>query len=82
MEFLFFAWLAIKFGICKAPHNFSIKEIAGIGALAGMGLTLSLVIADLAYSQNNELNQVKIGLVISAIISAIFLILLSLDCLT
>ena len=47
----FFAWLAIKFGICKAPNNFSIKDIARIGALAGMGLTLSLVIADLAYTQ-------------------------------
>ena len=47
------------------------KEIAGVGTLAGMGLTVALVIAKIAATNDVELNQVRLGLFISAIISGI-----------
>jgi NhaA family Na+:H+ antiporter len=63
-----FAWIAIKLG-AKAFLN--IKEIAGIGALAGMGMTVSLVIAEIAATSEAELNEVRLGLFISAILSGL-----------
>ncbi|CAB4972587.1 unannotated protein [freshwater metagenome] len=66
-----FAWLAIKIGIASKPESLSFKEIAGAGALAGMGLTVSLFIADLAFTDTHQLDQVKVGLIISAIISSL-----------
>ena len=66
-----FAWVAVKLGIAKLPKALSFKEIAGAGALAGMGLTVSLFIADLAFTNSEQLAQVKAGLIIAAIISAI-----------
>jgi NhaA family Na+:H+ antiporter len=66
-----FAWLAIQLKIAIKPASLSYKEIAGAGALAGMGLTVSLFIADLALSTSQELAQVKIGLIIAAIVSAV-----------
>ena len=66
-----FAWLAVKFRIVKLPDALSYKEIAGVGALAGMGLTVSLIIADLAFTNSEQLAQVKAGLIIAAIISAV-----------
>ena len=63
-----FAWIAIKLGAKAQLH---IKEIAGIGALAGMGMTVSLVIAEIAAKSETELNQVRLGLFISAILSGL-----------
>ncbi|MEK6648180.1 MAG: Na+/H+ antiporter NhaA [Actinomycetota bacterium] len=66
-----FAWLAVKLGIAKLPASLSFQEIAGAGALAGMGLTVSLFIADLAFTSSEQLAQVKAGLIVGAIISAV-----------
>jgi Na+:H+ antiporter, NhaA family len=63
-----FAWIASKLG---GRVNISMKEIAGVGTLAGMGLTVALVIAKIAATNDVELNQVRLGLFISAIISGI-----------
>jgi len=63
-----FAWIAIKLGANTLLH---IKEIAGIGALAGMGMTVSLVIAEIAAKNQSELNEVRLGLFISAILSGL-----------
>jgi NhaA family Na+:H+ antiporter len=63
-----FAWIAIKLGAISHIH---LKQIAGVGALAGMGMTVALVIADIAATSEVELNEVRLGLFISAIISGI-----------
>jgi len=63
-----FAWIAIKLGAKSLVY---IKEIAGIGALAGMGMTVSLVIAEISAQSEKELNEVRLGLFISAIISGL-----------
>lgn len=66
-----FVWLAVRIGIAKMPDSVSMKEIAGVAALGGMGLTVSLIIAELALDDPIQLSQVKAGLIISAIISAL-----------
>ena len=60
------AWITIKLG---ARVHINMKEIAGVGALAGMGMTVSLVIAEIAAKNETELNEVRLGLFISAILS-------------
>jgi len=66
-----FAWLAVKVGIAKFPESLSIKHIAGAGALAGMGLTVSLFIADLAITDETQMAEIKIGLIVAALVSAV-----------
>ena len=66
-----FAYLAVKLNVANMPRVLSFKEIAGAGALAGMGLTVSLFIADLAIDDAATLDQVKVGLIIAALISAV-----------
>jgi len=63
-----FAWLAIKLG---GKALIQLKAIAGVGALAGMGMTVSLVIAEIAAIDQSELNEVRLGLFISAILSGL-----------
>ena len=63
-----FAWLCIKLG---GRTSISMKEVTGIATLAGMGLTVALVIAEIVATNNTELNEVRLGLFISAIISGV-----------
>lgn len=71
-----FAWLAVKIGFARKPDSVSFSEIAGAGALAGMGLTVSLFLAELAISDEAVIAEIKLGLVAAALISAILGILL------
>lgn len=64
-----FALIAMKF--FKLPTKLQITEIAGGGALAGMGLAVSLMIANLSFQSEQILDQVRSGLVVTAISSAI-----------
>jgi NhaA family Na+:H+ antiporter len=66
-----FAWLAVKFHLATLPVTLSFKGITGVAALAGMGLTVSLYISELAFTNSQQLAQVKAGLIVAAIISAI-----------
>ena len=71
-----FAWLAVKIGFARKPDSVSFSEIAGAGALAGMGLTVSLFLAELAINDEAVIAEIKLGLVMAALISAILGILL------
>lgn len=67
-----FAWLAIKIGVASKSKSITFAEISGTAALAGMGLTISLFIADLTFTESLLIENVKVGLLISALISGLF----------
>jgi NhaA family Na+:H+ antiporter len=71
-----FAWIAVKIGVARKPDSLSFAEIAGAGALAGMGLTVSLFLAELAITDQAVIADIKIGLVVAALVSAILGILM------
>ena len=64
-----FAWLVVRFKLVQLPSGLKISEIAGVGALAGMGLTVALVISEVAVENKTIQGDVKAGLIISALIS-------------
>ena len=66
-----FAWIAVKIGFARKPDSLSFAEIAGAGALAGMGLTVSLFLAELAITDQAVIAEIKLGLVAAALVSAI-----------
>jgi NhaA family Na+:H+ antiporter len=66
-----FAWIAVKIGFARKPDSLSFSEIAGAGALAGMGLTVSLFLAELAITDKAVIEDIKIGLVVAALVSAV-----------
>ena len=63
------AWLLNKYSAFKLPRNLNLKEIFGVGLLAGMGMTVALVISNITLSSTQEIDQAQIGLLLSAIIS-------------
>lgn len=69
---LLFSFFAVKLGISKLPENSSWLQILGIGFFAGIGFTMSIFVASLAFAENPEvLIYAKIGILLGSILSAI-----------
>ena len=73
---LLFAWVAVKCKIVSLPSGANWKSFAGVCALCGIGLTVSIFIADLSYSPlpvkgTELLGQAKLGILCGSFISAI-----------
>jgi len=67
----FFAWFVVKLGVARKPDDLTFMDIAGVGALAGMGLTVALIIANLSYQSPEMILDSKIGLLVTAVISSV-----------
>ena len=66
-----FTFLFTRFTKLKLPQALVLKEIVGVGFLAGMGLTVSIVIAEITLETESELAQVRMGLFFAAILSGL-----------
>lgn len=66
-----FAWLAVILRLAQMPEGVTWRHLYGVGWLAGVGFTMSLFIANLAFSNTHPtfLIQAKIGILAAAIIS-------------
>lgn len=71
-----FCWIAIKCKIVQLPEGSNWKSFASVCMLCGIGLTVSIFIADLSYASLESagtalLNQAKLGILCGSITSAI-----------
>ena len=64
-----FAWLAVRSGLAVRPAELGWGTLAGGGLLAGIGFTMALFIADLAF-QGTLLQAAKLGILIGSLASA------------
>jgi len=65
------SWLAVRLGWCHLPPGVTWKGIILIGLLAGIGFTMSIFIAVLAFADEGMLNAAKLGVVAGSSIAAI-----------
>lgn len=65
------AWLATRAGVASLPAGVSWRQIAGTGAVAGIGFTMSLFIAELAFSGAPALDRAKLGILIASAIAGL-----------
>jgi NhaA family Na+:H+ antiporter len=67
---LTFSWLAVRSGIATRPSDLSWGLLAGGGLLAGIGFTMALFIANLAFSQS-LIDAAKLGIFLASVVSAV-----------
>jgi NhaA family Na+:H+ antiporter len=65
------AWLAVKTGLTRLPPDANWPGMIGVGLLAGIGFTMSLFIANLAFGPAPELDQAKIGVLAASVVAAL-----------
>jgi NhaA family Na+:H+ antiporter len=63
--------LAVKLGIAAKPPAYSWRQLAGAGALAGIGFTMSLFIASQAFSVETDFAAAKIAIFVGSVLSAL-----------
>jgi len=65
------SWMAVRSGLAVLPTGISWRQIAGVGALAGIGFSVSIFITDLAFSDSPEAAQAKIGVTAAALVASV-----------
>ena len=66
------SYLAIKLGIAKLPQDSTMKQIFGVAFLGGIGFTMSIFVADLAFVGNEAyIFQAKIGILFASLLSGL-----------
>ena len=66
-----FVWITSMMGITRLPEEANWPGIIGIGLLAGIGFTMSLFIANLAFAEAVILDQAKIGVLAASVVAAL-----------
>lgn len=72
---LLFSWLALRMGIAERPPDLNWTLLSAGGLLAGIGFTMALFIANLAFSPA-LINDAKLGILFASIFSAVAGVLL------
>ena len=67
----FFSWIAIKLKWAMLPREVSFKQLAGVGVLGGIGFTMSLFIASLAFGGSFFLPISKVGILLASTLAGI-----------
>lgn len=65
-----FTWLSVKCKVGVLPPNLRLSDVVGVSLLCGIGFTMSIYIANLAFHQNPEmLDASKFGILLGSLIS-------------
>lgn len=66
-------WLAVKLRLAALPENTRMQDIAAIGVLCGIGFTMSIFIASLAFDADHleMVKLAKLGILTGSVISAV-----------
>ncbi len=66
-----FTFLAVRLRLCDLPAGASWRHIFGVGLLGGIGFTVSLLITDLAFSEELLADEARLGVLVASAIAGI-----------
>ena len=64
-----FSWLAVRTGVATRPPDLDWRSLTGGGLLAGIGFTMALFIASLAFDPS-LIDEAKVGILAASVVSA------------
>lgn len=66
-----FAWLAVKARLASPPEGARWADIIGVGMVAGIGFTVSLFVAGLAFDDLSQVEDAKIGILAASAVAGV-----------
>ena len=63
-------WIAVRLGWCRLAPGVSWGGVCLVGLLAGIGFTMSIFIAMLAFTDEGLLNAAKLGVLLGSVVAA------------
>lgn len=67
---LAFSWVAVRLGLGRLPAGVDWRHVMGAAWLAGIGFTMSLFIAQLAFPQPEQVEAAKLGILVASCVAA------------
>jgi NhaA family Na+:H+ antiporter len=65
-------WIGVKSGLARLPKNVTWRHVYAVACLTGVGFTMSLFIGSLAFGGADEMNSVRLGVVLGSVLSGLF----------
>lgn len=66
------SWLAIRLGVAALPEGMNTRHLHGVAMLGGIGFTMSIFVADLAFASSPELLlMAKTGILFASLVAGI-----------
>lgn len=62
-------WLALKLGLCRLPRGMDWRTVWLVACLTGIGFTMSIFIASLAFADPAMLNAAKLGVLLASLVA-------------
>jgi Na+:H+ antiporter, NhaA family len=62
-------WLAVRLGLAARPEGTTWPQLAGVATVAGIGFTVPLFVADLAFPDGGFQAPVKLGLLLASLVA-------------
>jgi Na+:H+ antiporter, NhaA family len=66
-----FAWLAVRFGLGALPEGVGWRHVVAVSAVAGIGFTVALFIAELAFGEHGIVDEAKVGVLLGSFAAAL-----------
>lgn len=66
-----FAWGAVRLGMARLPVDVSWRQVTGMAGIAGIGFTVSMFVAGLAYDDPALQDQAKMGVLVASVLAAV-----------
>jgi Na+:H+ antiporter, NhaA family len=66
------ALMAVSVGAARRPHGVSWVQLYGVAAICGIGFTMSLFIAGLAFGEGHQQLSAKLGILAGSFLSGLF----------
>lgn len=66
---MLFSWLAVRAGWAELPSGTGWKDIHAVAWLAGIGFTMSLFVAGLAFGDGELLTAAKVGILLGSLVA-------------
>jgi NhaA family Na+:H+ antiporter len=67
----FFSWLAVRVGLAAKPPGVTWRALHGVSWLGGIGFTMSLFIATLAFPDAALVDEAKIGILAASLLAGV-----------
>ncbi len=65
------AYLAVKIGVAELPAGVTWRHVLGVSFLTGIGFTMSIFIANLAFGPGAFLDSAKLGILVASLVSGV-----------
>lgn len=73
------SWIAVRLKIAAKPEVYSWRQLAGAGALGGIGFTMSLFIAGQAFPQEADFAAAKVAIFLASLLASVLGVLMLLS---